>query len=67
MIGTQGSPDDDNIDELFDNVNNLLEDFADEDATTSTTSTTTKIPLPNVKGAKNYLLLFTNIYIYIYK
>ena len=47
MIGAQGEllTDDDNIDKLFDSVNDLLE-ATDEDATTSTSTTTSKSVIP---------------------
>ena len=53
MIGAQGEllTDDDNIDEFFDSVNDLLE-ATNEDATTSTSTTTSKSVIPE-KGNKS--------------
>ena len=47
MIGTQS--DEESIENLFDNINDLL-NYVDEDATTSTTTTTTKKPIIINKG-----------------
>ena len=62
MIGTQ--TDEDNVEDFFNNVNRLL-DSVDEDATTSTVSSTTKFPSINDKGAKDCTPLQTIIHILI--